>query len=376
MKEKVFYQLTDFDCGLASLKSMLYYYSKGKNLILNEDLTHKEYSLFDLKQIALSQGMVCEGYKVDNLDLTKMEPCLLLLKRDNKKHFVFFIRQKGQEVYFIDPSYGKISLPSSAFKDMFLGYILKYESIEIAKKKKVRVNKNTIFDIFLEFIMSIPFYLFIFFFILQKSIPLLVLLLMLVSYFAKRIILLIRMQRFDHKLEKKFANKVINESIIKKLYDYKKAKFSFIPTIYNFILYNFSFFLFTLLIEKGYILTIVYFSYLMFQLYSLKNDIKHIYLLGEISTSKTNFQKKYQRLNYFTNLFVQKKEIIRICISFILLIIIALLNQALWKNNGIMLSLSLFTFFLINKDDMLTLYMMNKDQEVGETIYCNLGLGD
>ncbi len=372
MKEKVFYQLTNFDCGLASLKSMLYYYSKGRNHILNEDLSHREYSLLELKQIALEHGLNCDGYKVENLDLKNLKPCLILLKQENKKHFVFFLKQKRKKVYFIDPNYGKLDLPLSVFKQLFLGYILKYESIEIAKKEKTKFNIKSFIDILIEFIMSIPFFLFVFFFILQKSIPLLILLSMLISYFVKRIILLIRMQRFDHKLVTKFNSKIINEELIKKLYAYKKAKFSIVPSIYNFILYNFSFFLFTLLIKKGYILAIIYFVYLIFQLYSLKIDIKHIYLLGEISTSEANYQKKYQRLNYLTNIFVQKKETIRIGISFILLIIIVLLNQLLWKNNGIMLSLSLFTFFLVNKDDLLMIYLMNKDQEVGETIYCNL----
>ena len=49
MKTKVYYQTNKCTCGIAALKSFLYFHSKGKIDDIEEDVFHKEYSLLDLK---------------------------------------------------------------------------------------------------------------------------------------------------------------------------------------------------------------------------------------------------------------------------------------------------------------------------------------
>ncbi len=369
MKTKVFYQLNDHDCGLAALKSMLYYYSNGNNLIKEEDLNHEEYSFYDLKEIAKKNDMEVKGVEVMNI--AELKPSIIQVKYNEITHFLFFLKIKNNYVYVIDPSYGKRKIKRDYFENIFLKKALIFEDIKINKKHH-SFSFDSFFAICFEFIFYLPFFFFLFEILITKYIHMFTIALILLSFIIKKFLLLIRMNSYDKKIENILKQDELQEEYIKKLYLYKKAKFSFPSSFYSFILFNFSFFLFTLLLKGGYLIALFYLIYLLYKIYELKNTLNHIYLMGDYFQITTNQYQKYKNANNLANKFILKRETLKTIFSVFLIILTFLLNHFLWQSNELVLSLCLFEIYLLQKDDLYEFQRMYKQIEIGKTIYRNL----
>lgn len=376
MKTKVFYQITPFDCGIQVLKSMYFYYSKGSYLDFKEDFNHLSYSFKELKDIALTNGLVLSGYKVNNDCLKSIKPCIVLLEYNNYKHFVFFLKLKKRYAFFIDPNFGKRKMKSEVFLKRFTKNALLFESIDIKKKKRNRINKFYLLTILCEIILSLPCFLLLFMFIKHKSISLLLLIMMFLSLFVRKFYLLFAMKLFDKKSEKIMLNNNVDENIVKKMYKFKESLFSYIPRLYGFVLSHFSFFFYACLIEKGFYLCIFHFCYLIYCVFALKSSKEHIYLLGEFSQITTNIYRKYRKLNNYTHKYITKRELFKVLFMLMNLSLCFIFDYFYWQSKETLFSIALFYFILLQRDDFFNLSTMYKDIEIGQTIYRNMKNGD
>ena len=124
-------QLNEKDCGFASLKMLLAFYSKNKEyLYLKQDLDRENYSLWDLIQIAKKRGVEIQGVKISDTRrqfTLDFQPFLALLKDEsgNSSHLVFIRKIKKHKVLIYDPKRGKYWSKLSKFYENFTGIYLR-----------------------------------------------------------------------------------------------------------------------------------------------------------------------------------------------------------------------------------------------------------
>ena len=124
-------QLNEKDCGFASLKMLLAFYSKNKEyLYLKQDLDKESYSLWDLIQIAKKRGVEIQGVKICDTKrqfTLDFQPFLALLKdeSDNSSHLVFIRKVKKRKILIYDPKKGKYWTKLSHFYERFTGIYLR-----------------------------------------------------------------------------------------------------------------------------------------------------------------------------------------------------------------------------------------------------------
>lgn len=371
MKLKVFYQATQFDCGLKALQSMLYYYSDGKNIIENEDLNHKEYNLKELKDISENYLMDVEGVEISQESLLNEKGILILLKINNIQHYVFFIKMIKNYAFIIDPKYGKRLIKKEKFLSMFTGFALEMKSIQKMTNKPSLNVKDFLIDIIIEIFFSIPFFVFILIIIFDSYLSLYLVLLIAASLIIKRQILLYRMKKFDNYIESKINDAPnIVEDDINSLYKYKKAKFTYIPSIYNSLIYHFSFLLFLGILKNGIYLALIYGIYIIYifiEPYIFKEKIIELDSIDD--KDKYN---KYHQINISSNKIINLKENIKLIITIAFIVLIYIFNYLFFKSNETMYVLMILCIYLINKDDISNILSIEREYEVGKTIYNNL----
>lgn len=99
------------DCGLASLKTLLYYYGIkfDKNEYNNELLknNNKEFSFQQMIDIAKSKSIILEAYQVDNMIDNKQSinfPIIVQIRNKNSFHFVVIFEILNNKVIIGDSS--------------------------------------------------------------------------------------------------------------------------------------------------------------------------------------------------------------------------------------------------------------------------------
>ena len=372
MKTKVYYQTNKCTCGIASLKSFLYFHSKGKIDDIEEDVFHKEYSLLDLKNIAFKYGIICEGIELLNKDIASIPKySIVILNNNNSLHYVFYL-YTNKKVHIIDPSIGKISLSIDDFLSMLTNYVFIYKDKAYIYESKKKKDINYIL-LSLEIIQSLPLILLFISFSSDGYISFSLLIIYWLIYFIKRIILLLMMKRFDTIIEDKIKNNNIKDiNMIKNIYLYKKHHFSYISNIYNFILIKFIFIIFTLLLPYGFILTIGYLLTLLIDYLSYRALNKSIYKINNEQILKDDNYDKYKLLNELTNEYAIKKEIFKVISIFIFLVIVIIYSININVNISLITGIIVTSLYLISNNDFYLINNDYKEYSIYKTIFNNL----
>lgn len=367
--KKYVYQCFSTDCGLACLKTMMNYYLDKEISYLGEE---KEYSFLELQDIAHQNGLLLEGVQFENGDLNELKPCILLFEYEKMNHYVFFIKKKGKYMEIFDPQFGIRKLKMNDFLSYFTGYAL----ITHQEKKKEKHHKMNFFylkDILLECFILLPFFLLYFFFSKEQVFPYLILLSAVFLLFIDHIITLIRMQRFDKKLEVFIKeHPTLDEKIIQKLYVYKGAKFSYIKTMFIAFALQILFFMSCLETQIGLIFIPLYLLYFIYQsMFYYKRKEARIHL-DYLERERKDSYEKYLTLNQYTKKYVVRHEIE----SYIIYILVALLNTIyyfiLHVDLNILLPLSLFFIYLVSRNDIETFESLSRKVSIGEDLLLSL----
>lgn len=372
MKTKVYYQTNKSTCGIAALKSFLYFYSKGKIDDIEEDVFHKDYSLLELKNIASKYGIITEGIELLNKDIANIPKySIVILNNYNSLHYVFYLYTK-KEVHIIDPNIGKMILSIAEFLSMLSPYILIYKNKNFIYEYKKNKKKNCIL-LTLEIIQSLPLILLFISFSSDGYISFSLLIIYWFIYFIKRIILLLMMKRFDNVIEDKIKNNDIKDiNMIKNIYLYKKHHFSYISNIYNFILVKFIFIIFTLLLPYGFILTIGYLLTLFIDYLSYRALNKSIYKINNNQILKKDNYDKYKILNGLTNNYAIKKEIFKVISIFTFLIVVIIYSLNININISLITGIIVTSLYLISNNDFYLINNEYKEYSIYKTIFNNL----
>ncbi len=375
MKLKTFFQLTDKDCGIMSLSTMLYYYSKGNIYINDFDLNHEAYSLKELKDIALSYGLKTEGILLNDKTLSPvLEKSIVHLKFFDHNHFVFLYKIRKHKVILIDSNYGKISYSKNEFLKFFTGYALIFKSIEYTKNNfRKKYDYQRLKLLFLELIVHFPLFL-IFLWVSEDSyIPLIFIFIYAFLMVLRKFILIFYMHRFDSFVEDILKdNHNLDENLIKKIYEFKESYFAFYPNLITFVFLNYVFFQYALSLKLGYLMFIIYLLLLSIKVFFDKVLCDKVYKVSMVSyTSRSNYEK-YKKLNDFTNKFVNAREIFHLSLYLIFSLIIGIFNYFIFNNLFISISLLLFGIYVLSQDK--TNYFNNniKKYEVGKVLITTL----
>ena len=156
-------QILKNDCGFACLKMYLsYLYKDTSYLFLAQTLVDKEYSLYDIINIAKYNGVGLKAYSFDdkNLLLEKIKrPFLAIIKVDNKKHMVFIRKVFLNFLVIFDPDRGVYVLSKNKFLKIWDTNILVFDKFKNSCIKHSRMNISGsktcyFFSIFFELISS------------------------------------------------------------------------------------------------------------------------------------------------------------------------------------------------------------------------------
>lgn len=124
-------QEDNYDCGIAALATILFYFNHNYTL---EELKHLiSYNpntltnFFQLHSLANQLGFNAIGYTLDSLDLfVKIElPCIAQISLLNDTlHFVVIFKINNNKVLISDPFYGLKTILTDNFSKYFTGNIL------------------------------------------------------------------------------------------------------------------------------------------------------------------------------------------------------------------------------------------------------------
>ena len=114
------HQIQKDDCGFACLKMILATINKDKNyLYLPQDESHGPYSLEELGEIGQNYGLSFEAFratiKTDVANCPRFPFIAILSLKNEAKHAVCVTRVKWGRVSYVDPRYGKVSVPLKKF---------------------------------------------------------------------------------------------------------------------------------------------------------------------------------------------------------------------------------------------------------------------
>ena len=133
-------QRRDFTCGAAALATLLKYYfgeeKAGEQEILADifgRMTEDEVarrqgiglSMLDLRDCARRRGYTADGLKLDIADLEQLNGAVLVHTiRDGLAHFSILRAVRGDKTYLSDPSYGNLTIQTTAFAREWTGFVL------------------------------------------------------------------------------------------------------------------------------------------------------------------------------------------------------------------------------------------------------------
>ena len=141
MKKYVVTAEDNFDCGAASLASIIKYYDGyvPLEMIKYDTLTKNNgTSFYYLKEAAIKYGFVAIGSKSNDLEKVKL-PCIVQLKIKGFHHFVC-VYEYREKITIMDPSKGLIKMSRNDFSLVFNNHVL--ELIPNGRVLKLEQNKQ------------------------------------------------------------------------------------------------------------------------------------------------------------------------------------------------------------------------------------------
>lgn len=367
---KTYYQIGDSTCGISSLKTLMYYYSKGKIDLIYEDINHSSYSLKELKDIGESYGFNLEGVFYNDISKLK-EKSIILLEEDDIRHYVFFVKRKKDKYVVIDPSVGEISIEKDRFNEIFKGYALIYQSKNNIKKIKKNYSLLDFFLAISEVLLSIPLIILLTSFFKDMYLSFALLIVYWILFFIKKFLLFNLMKKYDNEVEKIIKDKKeIDEKNIIKLYEYKTSKFTIFSKYYGFILINLCFIIVLSFLKYGSVLGTIFLSLNFIELRIININKKHIKEIYRLNRCKNN--EKYIEINKISTKFVKNIEISKL-ISILLFSIVLIIYKFLFNLDlSITLGILVSSIFIITQNSLYYLRKEFKNYQIGKTIYESL----
>ena len=112
-------QLGTSDCGVACLKMLLAHLNKDRRyLFMPCDENHGNYSYKDLTDIAKSNGVTLNGFKVeDKEEIIKCNlPAIVrIITKEEKHHAVLVTKVTKRKIYLMDPHVGEVTMKLADF---------------------------------------------------------------------------------------------------------------------------------------------------------------------------------------------------------------------------------------------------------------------
>ena len=145
----VCYQGNDRDCGFASLKMLLANKSKNKSyLYISKPAKKKDYTFYDLTQLARRYGFVLSSYQMPVEDFKDIPKGTIVLLKGN--HAVYLIKVGKRRVTYFDPDQGKIVISNKEFTQRWTGILLECTNKNDALK--IDISKPRMSPLYLDFI--------------------------------------------------------------------------------------------------------------------------------------------------------------------------------------------------------------------------------
>lgn len=330
-------QISDNDCGYACLKMMLSYFHKRKAyLFLETDLSiHKNLSFYDLKTISAKNGLILNGYHIDDLKTIKYFPVIGLIKLENCYHYIIVYKISSNYIYIIDPKVGKCRYTVSEFKIITTS---KYLIVEKCNKFKINKKINLKFNYFLFFICNFIQIISIFLISFEtKNLSINILIfgvIFLISYLFSKMYIQFSLKMFDKKIIYPLLNIIdinsisIKDEEIENLYHLKKEYFNYFQKIFSFST-TFGFLIFFLCINNLFHIIFILFSLLFCVFYHNFFSVNIKIISNEIFKSK--YSEKYQNLDKKAYNYSNKLQFFAI-IKFMLIIIFNIIICSINKN--------------------------------------------
>ncbi len=148
-----------FECGICSIKNLLKYYHIECDY-LTLPYQRNGNSLYEMKGCLLSyfkQVVVAKINLEQFISFKKIDPFILLIKKENQYHYVVVYKIKKNDFFILDSAQkGKIKISFSQLNKIATHYvILVKQPFDYKKsKKKIKINKTFIFIPFLSIIES------------------------------------------------------------------------------------------------------------------------------------------------------------------------------------------------------------------------------
>ena len=136
----VCYQGNDRDCGFASLKMLLANRMHDKSyLYLKKPSKKKDYTFYDLMNIAKSYGFALAAYEMPIEDTKDIPKGTLVMLKPN--HLVYLKRVGKYHITYIDPNIGRVKVTHGEFMKRWTGQVLECVSTRDAKDCKAKKIK-------------------------------------------------------------------------------------------------------------------------------------------------------------------------------------------------------------------------------------------
>lgn len=126
------YQGNNGDCGFASLKMMMASYSHNKSyLYIKKDKKKKDFTFYDLRNIAKQYDFSLEAFRSEDKDLLNFE--MPFLAKTNTNHLVMVNKIKKDKVEIYDPGSGIQKIAIKEFVKKWTGEVLVRETNSVPK---------------------------------------------------------------------------------------------------------------------------------------------------------------------------------------------------------------------------------------------------
>lgn len=138
-------QQNSYDCGIASLMTILMYYGiKPSREKLASRMTKKYggYTAYDLVKISKSYGLKSYGLKSDIKEIKKLPTIAHTIKDKNFFHFIVILEKNKNTLKVMDPSIGITDITYEEFNEITTGIFLIFEGLKRKKAKDTRFKKE------------------------------------------------------------------------------------------------------------------------------------------------------------------------------------------------------------------------------------------
>ena len=145
-------QQNSYDCGIASLITILMYYGikpSRESIVSKLNKKHGGYTAYDLVKVSKSYGLDAYGIKSNIKDIKKLPVIAHTIKDKNLFHFIVILEKNKDTLKVMDPSIGIIDITYEEFSKITTNIFLIFEGLKRKKAKDLRF-KREIFGIFKE----------------------------------------------------------------------------------------------------------------------------------------------------------------------------------------------------------------------------------